>query len=70
MHTVLYSLKTKVVFLLVSIGATASFFTGFCVLGIIEIAYFFTLRLFWHMMGRKIEPVELNGNKQKTNKNK
>lgn len=63
-------LKQKWFFLLVSIGATASFFTGFCVLGIIEIAYFFTLRLFWHMMGRKIEPVELNGIKQKTNKNK
>lgn len=41
MHTGFYSLKATIIYLLVSIGATASFFTGFCVLGIIEIAYFF-----------------------------
>lgn len=70
MHTGFYSLKATIIYLLVSIGATASFFTGFCVLGIIEIAYFFTLRLFWHMMGRKVEPVESNGIKHRTNKNK
>lgn len=40
----------------VSIGATASFFTGVCVLGLIEVIYFFTIRLFWHLLGKKIEP--------------
>ncbi|XP_031616801.1 uncharacterized protein LOC116336800 [Contarinia nasturtii] len=50
--------KRKVLFstinLFISIGCTASFFTGFCVLGIIEIVHFFTIRLFWHVFGRKI----------------
>lgn len=45
----------------VSIGGTASFFTGFCVLGLIEVVYFFTIRLFWHVLGKKVEPIELSG---------
>lgn len=39
----------------VSIGGTASFFTGICVLGVIEIAYSFTLRLFWHIYGKSLD---------------
>lgn len=42
----------------VSIGGTASFFTGFCVLGAIEIVYFFTLRLFWHIYGKKLNNIQ------------
>ncbi|XP_053691956.1 sodium channel protein Nach [Sabethes cyaneus] len=39
--------------LLVSIGGTAGFFLGFSVLGVVEIVYFFTLRLLWYMLGRR-----------------
>ncbi|XP_058449237.1 uncharacterized protein LOC131429203 [Malaya genurostris] len=39
--------------LLVSIGGTAGFFLGFNVLGIVEIIYFFTLRLLWYILGRR-----------------
>lgn len=45
-------------FVKVSIGGTASFFTGFCVLGAIEILYFLSIRLFWHVLGKKIQPTE------------
>lgn len=37
----------------VSVGGTAGLFTGFCVLGAFDIAYFFTLRLFWYFHGRR-----------------
>uniref|UniRef100_A0A182ILU4 Amiloride-sensitive sodium channel n=1 Tax=Anopheles atroparvus TaxID=41427 RepID=A0A182ILU4_ANOAO len=39
--------------LLVSIGGTAGFFLGFSVLGMVEILYFFTLRLLWYIAGRR-----------------
>ncbi|XP_049548324.1 sodium channel protein Nach [Anopheles darlingi] len=39
--------------LLVSIGGTAGFFLGFSVLGMVEIIYFFTLRLVWYIAGRR-----------------
>uniref|UniRef100_A0A182WGM4 Sodium channel protein Nach n=1 Tax=Anopheles minimus TaxID=112268 RepID=A0A182WGM4_9DIPT len=39
--------------LLVSIGGTAGFFLGFSVLGMVEILYFFTLRLVWYAAGRR-----------------
>uniref|UniRef100_A0A182QP75 Sodium channel protein Nach n=1 Tax=Anopheles farauti TaxID=69004 RepID=A0A182QP75_9DIPT len=39
--------------LLVSIGGTAGFFLGFSVLGMVEILYFFTLRLVWYIAGRR-----------------
>uniref|UniRef100_A0A8W7P7G8 Uncharacterized protein n=2 Tax=gambiae species complex TaxID=44542 RepID=A0A8W7P7G8_ANOCL len=39
--------------LLVSIGGTAGFFLGFSVLGMVEILYFFTLRLLWYIVGRR-----------------
>ncbi|XP_058056476.1 sodium channel protein Nach [Anopheles bellator] len=39
--------------LLVSIGGTAGFFLGFSVLGMVEILYFFTLRLVWYVAGRR-----------------
>ncbi|CAO1394018.1 unnamed protein product [Diamesa hyperborea] len=37
--------------LFVSIGGTAGFFIGSSVLGMIEIIYFFSLRLFWYIFG-------------------
>ncbi|XP_062551534.1 sodium channel protein Nach [Armigeres subalbatus] len=39
--------------LLVSIGGTAGLFLGFSVLGVVEIIYFFTLRLVWYCLGRR-----------------
>uniref|UniRef100_A0A182NBU8 Sodium channel protein Nach n=1 Tax=Anopheles dirus TaxID=7168 RepID=A0A182NBU8_9DIPT len=39
--------------LLVSIGGTAGFFLGFSVLAMVEILYFFTLRLVWYIAGRR-----------------
>uniref|UniRef100_A0A182M0Y1 Amiloride-sensitive sodium channel n=1 Tax=Anopheles culicifacies TaxID=139723 RepID=A0A182M0Y1_9DIPT len=39
--------------LVVSIGGTAGFFLGFSVLGMVEILYFFTLRLVWYIAGRR-----------------
>ncbi|XP_058816413.1 sodium channel protein Nach [Topomyia yanbarensis] len=39
--------------LLVSIGGTAGFFLGFSVLGMVEIIYFFTLRLLWYILGHR-----------------
>ncbi|XP_055542794.1 uncharacterized protein LOC129728381 [Wyeomyia smithii] len=39
--------------LLVSIGGTAGFFLGLSVLGVVEIVYFFTLRMLWYMQGRR-----------------
>ncbi|XP_037959283.1 uncharacterized protein LOC119688687 [Teleopsis dalmanni] len=39
--------------LLVAIGGTAGLFLGVNVLGIIEIIYYFTLHLFWHLRGYK-----------------
>ncbi|XP_055381915.1 uncharacterized protein LOC129612380 [Condylostylus longicornis] len=47
--------KRQVIFtfedLLVSIGGTAGFFLGFSVLSIVEVFYFFTLRLYWYTKG-------------------
>ncbi|XP_073821256.1 pickpocket 10 [Musca autumnalis] len=40
--------------LLVYIGGTAGFFLGFSVLGVIEIFYFFTMRLLFHLFGYKL----------------
>ncbi|XP_021701414.1 uncharacterized protein LOC5573493 isoform X1 [Aedes aegypti] len=39
--------------LLVSIGGTAGLFLGFSVLGVVEIVYFFTLRLVWYCLGHR-----------------
>ncbi|XP_017042710.1 acid-sensing ion channel 5-like [Drosophila ficusphila] len=51
-------LKRQVIFsmtdLLVSIGGTAGFFLGFSFLGLVEFVYFFTLRLFWQILGYTI----------------
>ncbi|XP_017042709.1 sodium channel protein Nach-like [Drosophila ficusphila] len=51
-------LKRQVIFsmtdLLVSIGGTAGLFLGFSVLGFVEILYFFTMRLFWQILGYKL----------------
>uniref|UniRef100_A0A1A9W6S9 Uncharacterized protein n=1 Tax=Glossina brevipalpis TaxID=37001 RepID=A0A1A9W6S9_9MUSC len=40
--------------LLVYIGGTAGLFMGFSVLGALEIVYFFTVRLFFHLLGYKL----------------
>uniref|UniRef100_A0A1B0ETT1 Sodium channel protein Nach n=1 Tax=Glossina morsitans morsitans TaxID=37546 RepID=A0A1B0ETT1_GLOMM len=40
--------------LLVYIGGTAGLFMGFSVLGALEIVYFFTLRLLFHLLGYKL----------------
>ncbi|XP_050430604.1 sodium channel protein Nach-like [Adelges cooleyi] len=39
--------------LLVSLGGTVSFFLGCSVLSFVEIAYFFTIRLFWFLIRRR-----------------
>ncbi|XP_020807174.1 sodium channel protein Nach [Drosophila serrata] len=48
-------LKRQVIFsmtdLMVSIGSTAGLFLGFSVLGLVEILYFFTIRLIWQVLG-------------------
>ncbi|XP_016974859.2 acid-sensing ion channel 5 [Drosophila rhopaloa] len=48
-------LKRQVIFsvtdLLVSIGGTAGLFLGFSVLGLVEVLYFFTIRLIWQSLG-------------------
>ncbi|XP_014243210.1 sodium channel protein Nach-like isoform X2 [Cimex lectularius] len=38
--------------LLVSLGGTAAFFLGCSVLSFVELAYFFTLRLFWYIFSK------------------
>lgn len=38
----------------VSVGGVAAFFTGICVLGVIEFIYFITIRLFWHLRGFRV----------------
>ncbi|XP_016995063.2 pickpocket protein 19 [Drosophila takahashii] len=51
-------LKRQVIFsmtdLLVSIGGTAGLFLGFSVLGLVEVLYFFTIRLVWQILGYTI----------------
>ncbi|XP_017098937.2 sodium channel protein Nach [Drosophila bipectinata] len=51
-------LKRQVIFsftdLLVSIGGTAGLFLGFSVLGLVELLYFFTIRLIWQIFGYSI----------------
>ncbi|XP_030383987.1 sodium channel protein Nach [Scaptodrosophila lebanonensis] len=51
-------LKRQVIFtftdLLVSIGSTAGLFLGFSVLGLVELIYFFTIRLICQILGFKI----------------
>lgn len=42
------------VFIVVYIGGTAGLFMGFSVLGALEIVYFFTLRLLFHLLGYKL----------------
>ncbi|KAH8281806.1 hypothetical protein KR054_003093 [Drosophila jambulina] len=48
-------LKRQVIFsmtdLMVSIGSTAGLFLGISVLGLVEIIYFFTIRLIWQVLG-------------------
>ncbi|XP_017025399.1 pickpocket protein 28 [Drosophila kikkawai] len=48
-------LKRQVIFsmtdLMVSIGSTAGLFLGFSVLGLVEVLYFFTIRLIWQVLG-------------------
>lgn len=49
----LTSLSLLFNFVTVSIGGTAGFFLGSSVLGLIEILYFVSLRLFWYILGRR-----------------
>ncbi|XP_060663029.1 acid-sensing ion channel 5 [Drosophila nasuta] len=50
--------KRQVIFsftdFLVSLGGTAGLYLGFSVLGLIELFYFFSMRLFWHIFGYQI----------------
>lgn len=52
-----YQYQRQVIYTLtdffVSIGGTAGFFIGLSVLGLIEIFYYFTLRLFWFIVKGK-----------------
>lgn len=48
-----YPLISINIYFIVSIGGSAGFFVGSSVLGLIEILYFFSLRLFWYCFGRR-----------------